>query len=185
MSNQNTNIPNCCQPLQVGQKAPDFIMEGYFQGEKKQYSLKEFQGKWVVLFFYPLDFTFVCPTEILELSKRNPEFKNINTQILGVSIDSVFSHEAWSKDLGNLEYPLLSDITKKVSKDYNVLIKDQGISLRGAFIIDDKGILKSAIVNDLDVGRNIEEILRTVQAFQTGDLCPVGWNKGDKTLGEA
>ncbi len=174
-----------CAALQVGQKAPDFTMEGYFKGEKKKYSLSDYKGKWTVLFFYPLDFTFVCPTELLELNKKYSEFEAINTQVLGVSVDSVYSHEAWMKELGDFDYPLLSDITKNVSLDYNVLLEEEGISLRGAFIIDPDGVLQCSIVNNLPIGRNIDELIRLVAAFQTGDLCPVGWNKGDDTLGKA
>ena len=172
--------------IKIGSQAPAFQMEGYYKGEKKNYSLSDYKGKWVLLFFYPLDFTFVCPTELVELNKQNEEFEKANTQILGVSVDSVYSHEAWlKKDLGELNYPLLSDITKKVSSDYEVLIEDKGISLRGAFIIDPNGVLKSYTVNDVSIGRNIDELLRLVKAFQTGDLCPVSWKPGVKTLGKA
>lgn len=180
---------DCCEAmypiLQIGKPAPEFTMEGYFKGDKKKYSLKDFLGKWTLLFFYPLDFTFVCPTELIELSKRHQEFEDLNTQALGISVDSVYSHEAWLKEIGDFNYPLLSDITKKVSWDYNVLLEEEGISLRGAFIIDPEGVLKCYMVNDLPIGRNIDELLRLTQAFQTGDLCPVGWNKGGKTLGKA
>lgn len=175
----------CCKRLQIGHPAPDFKMEGYFKGEKKHYHLEDFKGKWTVLFFYPLDFTFVCPTELLELSKKHKDFEEVNAQVLGVSVDSVYSHEAWAKDIGDLNYPLLSDMTKQVSYDYNVLIEEEGISLRGAFIIDPDGVLKSYMVNDLTIGRNVDELVRLIKAFQTGDLCPVGWNAGDKTLGKA
>ncbi len=176
---------SCCQELQIGSPAPSFNMEGYFKGDKKHYSLSDYEGKWTVLFFYPLDFTFVCPTELVELSKRHDEFEKVNAQVLGVSVDSVYSHEAWLKELGDFNYPLLSDITKKVSKQYRVLLKEEGVSLRGAFIIDPNGILKCYMVNDLAVGRNVDELIRLIQAFQTGDLCPVGWNKGKETLGKA
>lgn len=179
---------SCCsdvQELQIGKPAPDFTMEGYFKGDKKKYSLKDFRGKWTILFFYPLDFTFVCPTELVELSKRHKDFEGHNTQVLGVSVDSVYSHEAWLKEMGDFEYPLLSDITKEVSWKYNVLLEEEGVSLRGAFIIDPDGVLKCYMVNDLSIGRNVDELLRLVEAFQTGDLCPVGWKKGDKTLGKA
>jgi len=172
-------------PVQVGLPAPYFELEGYLKGEKSIFSLDDFDEKWTLLFFYPLDFTFVCPTELLELNKKIKEFEKINTQVLAVSVDSVFSHEAWSKDLGNLNYPLLSDITKETSMDYNVLIPDQGIALRGAFIINPNGIIKSMTVNDLDTGRNIDELIRTIKALQTGDLCPANWNEGDKTLGQS
>ncbi len=185
---------NCCDDdacgvttptLQIGKPAPEFTMEGYFKGDHKKYSLKDFRGKWVILFFYPLDFTFVCPTELIELSKRHDEFEKVNTQVLGISVDSVYSHEAWLKELGDFNYPLLSDMTKNVSWDYNVLLEEEGVSLRGAFIIDPDGVLKCYMVNDLAIGRNVDELLRLVCAFQTGDLCPVGWNKGKKTLGKA
>ena len=181
---------SCCssssrRTMQIGGMAPNFIMEGYFKGEKKRYSLDDYRGKWVLLFFYPLDFTFVCPTELEELSKKIKEFTDLNTQVLGVSVDSVYSHEAWLKERGDFEYPLLSDMTKQVSSDYNVLLAEEGISLRGAFIIDPDGILKSYTVNDNCVGRNIDELLRTVEALQTGELCPVNWTKGQKTLGKA
>jgi alkyl hydroperoxide reductase subunit AhpC len=177
------------QELQVGQPAPDFKMEGYFEGKMRHFGLEDYKGKWVVLFFYPLDFTFVCPTELIELSKRVKEFEKVNCQVLGVSVDSVYSHEAWSTgggkgSVGKLDYPLLSDITKETSFDYNVLHQD-GMSFRGTFIIDPDGILRSYQVNDLSVGRNIDELLRLVQAFQTGELCPIGWEPGKKTLGKA
>lgn len=175
----------CSQPLQIGNVAPDFTVNGYYKGQMKQYSLSDFRGKWVVLFFYPLDFTFVCPTELVELSKRHKEFEGKNAQVLGISVDSEYSHQAWLKEMGDFEYPLLSDMTKEVSWKYNVLLEEQGISLRGAFIISPDGILKSYTVNDNAVGRNPEELLRLVDAFQSGELCPVGWNKGDKTLGKA
>jgi peroxiredoxin 2/4 len=175
----------CCSPLQVGNPAPDFMLEGYFKGDKKRYALSDYKGKWTILFFYPLDFTFVCPTELVELSKRHSEFEEINTQVLGVSVDSVYSHEAWLKELGDFNYPLLSDMTKEVSFNYNVLLPEEGISLRGAFVIDPDGVLQCYMVNNLAVGRNVDELLRLIRAFQTGDLCPVGWSKGKDTLGKA
>jgi peroxiredoxin 2/4 len=179
----------CCggetHQLQIGKQAPGFTMEGYFKGEKKKYSLADYKGKWTLLFFYPLDFTFVCPTELVELSKRHKDFEEKNAQVLGISVDSVYSHEAWLKEMGDFEYPLLSDMTKEVSWNYNVLLEEEGVSLRGAFIIDPDGVLKCYMVNDLSIGRNVDELLRLVEAFQTGDLCPVGWKKGESTLGKA
>lgn len=185
MHNEEKCCNSSCTDLQIGQPAPDFTMEGYYKGDKKKYSMDDYKGKWKILFFYPLDFTFVCPTELVELSKRHSEFESINTQVLGVSVDSVFSHEAWLKELGEFNYPLLSDMTKNVSRDYRVLLEEEGVSLRGAFIIDPDGVLQCYMVNNLAIGRNIDELLRLVQAFQTGDLCPVGWNKGSDTLGKA
>jgi alkyl hydroperoxide reductase subunit AhpC len=174
----------CKRPLQIGLPVPSFEADGYFMGEKRKYSLDEFRGKWKILFFYPLDFTFVCPTELVELSAKHDEFVKENAQVLGVSVDSVYSHEAWSKDLGNLNFPLLSDITHQISEDYGVLIKDKGISLRGAFLISPDDVLKGIIVNDLDVGRNVDELLRLIKALQTGELCPVNWAPGKSTLGK-
>ena len=174
--------------LAIGKPAPDFTVPAYEKGSLDgKVSLSDYKGKWVLLFFYPLDFTFVCPTELYQLGDMRKEFEEANCQILGASIDSVHSHKAWAeKDpkIGSLGFPLLSDLTKDVSYDYGVL-HDEGMSLRGAFIIDPDGVLQSMTVNNLAVGRNPEEILRTLKAFQTGDLCPVNWKKGDKTLGKA
>jgi peroxiredoxin 2/4 len=174
--------------LAIGKLAPDFTVPAYEKGAiDGKVSLGDYHGKWVLLFFYPLDFTFVCPTELYQLGEMQEEFEKANCQILGVSIDSVHSHKAWAeKDakIGKLGFPLLSDLTKDVSYDYDVL-HDDGMSLRGAFLIDPDGVLQSMTVNNLAVGRNPEELLRTLKAFQTGDLCPVNWSKGDKTLGKA
>jgi alkyl hydroperoxide reductase subunit AhpC len=160
-------------------------MQGVYKGEFKDFSLSDYKGKWVVLFFYPLDFTFVCPTEIKEFSKRNAEFEKHNARVLGASIDSIYSHDAWIKgELGQLAYPLLSDITRKVSEDYDVLL-DDGMALRGSFIIDPDGILRWMVVSDLATGRSVSETLRSLQALQTGELCGIEWEPGQKTLGAA
>ena len=169
----------------VGQNAPEFTLQGVVGDKFKDVCLDEYKGKWVVLFFYPLDFTFICPTEITEFSKRDSEFKSMNAQVLGASIDSVFSHKAWLKELGSLNYPLLSDITKEVSRKYGVLLEEKGIALRGTFIIDPEGKLRYQLVHDLGIGRSVEEILRVLRALQTGELCPVEWKPGKKTLGKA
>ena len=171
--------------LQVGSPAPYFEMEGYFKGEFKKFSPEDCKGKWTMLFFYPLDFTFVCPTELIELNKRISDFEKLGVQVYGVSVDSVHSHKAWAKEMGDFNYPLLSDMNKMASLDYGVLLQEEGIALRGTFIVDDKGILQSSTINNLPVGRNIDEHLRTIQALQTGDLCPINWNKGEDTLGKA
>ena len=170
---------------QIGQKAPDFIMQGIFKGEIRDVHLEDFTGKWIVLFFYPGDFTFVCPTEVKEFSVKNNELKELDAQVLGVSVDSIHAHKAWIKELGELNYPLLSDITKEVSRRYGVLILDKGISLRGAFIIDPEGFLRYIVVHDLDIGRSVDEILRVLRALQTGEMCPVEWRPGKSTLGKA
>ncbi len=171
--------------IMIGQNAPGFTLQGVVGTDFKEINLSDYKGKWVVLFFYPLDFTFICPTEITEFSKRDSEFKAFKAQVLGVSVDSVYSHKAWLKELGNLNYPLLSDITKEVSRKYGVLLEDKGITLRGTFIIDPEGKVRYQLIHDLGIGRSVEEILRVLNALQTGELCPVEWKPGKKTLGKA
>lgn len=174
----------------VGQSAPGFTMPSTknIQTLEESVSLGDYAGKWLVLLFYPLDFTFVCPTELRGFSDRYDEFKKEGAEILGVSIDSVHTHRAWLKapkeggGLGELRYPLASDITHQVSRDYGVFIEKAGHSLRGTFIIDPKGVLRLSLVNDLDVGRSVDETLRAIQAFKTGGLCPVDWKPGQPTL---
>ncbi|GAB2235906.1 hypothetical protein Droror1_Dr00026351 [Drosera rotundifolia] len=178
----------------VGNLAPDFEAEAIFDQEFIKVKLSEYIGKkYVILFFYPLDFTFVCPTEITAFSDRHAEFEKLNTEILGVSVDSVFSHLAWvqtdrkSGGLGDLKYPLISDVTKSISKSYNVLIHDQGIALRGLFIIDKEGIIQHSTINNLAIGRSVDETLRTLQALQyvqenPDEVCPAGWKPGDKSM---
>ena len=170
--------------LQVGQKVPDVAAQALLSdGTMKEVKLSDFKGKWLVVFFYPLDFTFVCPTEIQGFNKHYNDFKKMNTEILGASTDSVYSHKAWvESSLGKVQFPLLGDTGHQVAKTFNVLLQDKGIALRGTFVIDPNGILKSAVVNDLPVGRSIEETLRTVQALQTGKLTGCGWKPGEKTL---
>ena len=169
--------------VQVKSPAPPFELEGVVGKEFKKVKLSDYKGKWVVLFFYPLDFTFVCPTEILEFSKRTPEFNKEGAQVLGASIDSKFSHLAWiNHQLGELKFPLLADITKQVSREYGVLLEDQGIALRGTFIIDPDGIVRVSMIQDTGVGRSVDEVLRLLTALKTGELCPVGWKQGDKFI---
>jgi peroxiredoxin (alkyl hydroperoxide reductase subunit C) len=183
---QNVTEPRA----EVGQPAPDFEMKT--TADLKTLSsvarLADYRGKWLVLFFYPADFTFVCPTEVTAMSDRFDEFKELDTEVLGVSTDNVFSHRAWihtpreKNGVGELAYPLAADITKQVSRDYGVLVEDQGVALRGLFIIDPKGILQYAVVNSLNIGRSVDETLRILQALQTSGLCPADWRPGDKTL---
>lgn len=179
----------CCRDmgpgLQVGSPAPKFRAEAYFDEKFSHVALDDYRGKWVALFFYPLDFTFICPTEIQEFNKHAEAFKKENCEVLGISVDSVYSHQAWAKDLGKLHFPLLSDMTKEISDRYGVLLEDKGIALRGTFIIDPEGILRAITVHDLPIGRSVSETLRVLHACQTGDLCPVGWEKGKPTLGKA
>lgn len=174
--------------LAIGEPAPTFTAPAYLKGSVNgKISLEDYKGKWVLLFFYPLDFTFVCPTELYELSAMQKEFEEANCQIIGASVDSVFSHQAWAeKDskIGAIEFPIISDLNRDISYEYNVL-HDEGMSLRGAFLIDPDGILQSMVINNLNVGRNAKELLRLVKAFQTGDLCPASWDTGKDTLGKA
>lgn len=172
--------------IQVGQPAPEFSLQALVGEEFQNISLADYKGKkWVVLFFYPLDFTFVCPTEILQFSERMAEFEKLNATVLGASIDSIYSHKAWTKELGKLNYPLLSDITQEVARNYGILIEEKGFALRGLFIIDPEGILRYMVVHDTTVGRSVDETIRVLQALQSGELCPVGWKPGQKTLGKA
>lgn len=179
--------------VQVGQKAPDFTADAVVGKQFKKISLSDYKGKYVVLFFYPLDFTFVCPTEITAFSDRYDDFAKANTEILGVSVDSKYSHLAWINTprkeggLGEIRYPLVADITKDISRSYGVLIEEAGIALRGVFIIDGKGILKASIINNNNVGRNVDEVLRIVLADQfceshPGEVCPANWKPGDDVL---
>ncbi|EXC01929.1 2-Cys peroxiredoxin BAS1-like protein [Morus notabilis] len=178
----------------VGNVAPDFEAEAVYDQEFIKVKLSDYVGKkYVILFFYPLDFTFVCPTEITAFSDRHEEFAALNTEILGVSVDSVFSHLAWvqtdrkSGGLGDLKYPLVSDVTKSISKAYDVLIPDQGIALRGLFIIDKEGVIQHSTVNNLAIGRSVDETKRTLQALQyvqenPDEVCPAGWKPGEKSM---
>ena len=169
--------------LKVGTLAPDFKANSYVAGEFKEVSLKDFKGKWVCLFFYPLDFTFVCPTEIKSFAATQAKFKEMNCEIVGCSTDSVYSHKAWfERDLKEVKFPILADTAHHVSRDYGVLIEEQGISLRGTFLIDPQGVLQWMSVNALGTGRSVDEVLRTLQALNTGGLCPADWKPGQATL---
>ncbi len=171
--------------IQVGQQAPDFKLEGIRDGEFVEVGLSDFMGKWVVLFFWPLDFTFICPTEILEFSRRVKEIEDLDGVLLGASTDSKYAHKAWTETIGKINFPMLSDLTKEVSRDYGILIEGQGIALRGTFIIDPHGKIQYQAVHNLNVGRSVDEILRVLSALQTGQLCPVEWEPGKETLGVA
>ncbi|XP_010406631.1 thioredoxin-dependent peroxide reductase, mitochondrial [Corvus cornix cornix] len=176
----------------VTQHAPSFKGTAVVNGEFKELSLDDFKGKYLVLFFYPLDFTFVCPTEIVAFSNKANEFRDVNCEVVAVSVDSHFSHLAWintprkSGGLGKMNIPVLSDLTKQISRDYGVLLEGPGIALRGLFIIDPNGIIKHLSVNDLPVGRSVEETLRLVKAFQFvethGEVCPANWTPDSPTI---
>jgi peroxiredoxin (alkyl hydroperoxide reductase subunit C) len=176
--------------LQVGKKAPDFDMPSTkdMKSLKQNVRLDDYKGKYLVLFFYPLDFTFVCPTELKAFSEKYDELKKAGAEVLAVSTDSVFSHRAWintTEDkggLGSIKYVLASDITKDVSRDYGVLMEDKGIALRGLFIIDPEGILQYQVVHSLNIGRSVDETLRVLEALKTGGLCAADWKPGQKPL---
>lgn len=171
--------------VQVGQYAPDFEAEAVVNHDFKKVKLSDYRGKWVVLFFWPLDFTFVCPTEVTAFSRRINEFKELGAEVLGASTDSKYTHLAWKEKIGEINYPMISDITKEISSQYGVLLDAEGISLRGLFIIDPDGKLRYEVVHDLSIGRNVDEVLRVIKALQTGELCPVNWKEGMETLGKA
>ena len=174
----------------VGEKAPAFDMPSTkdIKNLQDNVSSGEYLGRWVVLFFYPLDFTFVCPTELTAISDRYDEFQERNVEVIGVSTDSVYSHRAWlqtpreQNGVEGLKYPLGSDITKQVARDYGVLVEEKGIALRGMFIIDPEGILQYSVIHNLNVGRSVDEMLRVIDALQTGGLCPSDWRPGKKLI---
>lgn len=176
----------------VGKEAPDFKATAVIGGDFKEVSLKDYRGKNVLLFFYPMDFTFVCPTELHAFQEKLDAFKKLNTEVLGCSVDSQFSHLAWlntPKERGGIEgvkYPLIADINKTIARDYDVLIPNAGVALRGAFLIDEKGIVRQQTVNDLPLGRNVDEFIRLIEALQFheehGEVCPANWKKGDKAM---
>jgi peroxiredoxin (alkyl hydroperoxide reductase subunit C) len=190
---QNTMSSLTSYP-RIGYPAPHFEGEAVVNGEFKQISLKDYKGKYLVLYFYPLDFTFVCPTEIIAFSEKAEEFRKINAEIVGVSVDSAFTHAAWINTprkqggLGGINYPLLADVNHEVSQTYGVLYKNTGHTLRGLFIIgdDEHQTLRQITMNEPPVGRNVEEVLRLVKAFQFndkhGEVCPANWTPGSDTI---
>lgn len=171
----------------IGHPAPLFntraIVDG---GEAKNISLADYKGKWVVLFFYPLDFTFVCPTEITQFRDRLKDFKALGAEVLGCSVDSEHSHRRWIKDdLKDLGYPLLADLTRRISRDYGVLLEDVGYATRGTFIIDPEQKIQYVGIHNTNVGRDAGEILRVLNGLQSGELCQAGWKPGDKHINPA
>ncbi len=177
----------------VAKQAPDFTATAVMPDNSfnEKFSLSDYRGKYVVLFFYPLDFTFVCPTELLAFDHRIGEFEKRNVQVIGCSVDSHFSHLAWKNTpvdqggIGNVRYPLVADLTKSIARDYDVLL-DDGVALRGSFLIDRDGVVRHQVVNDLPLGRNIDEMLRMVEALQYteehGEVCPAGWHEGEPAM---
>ncbi len=179
----------------VNHPAPDFELEGYFKGDFRKHKISDYRGKWVILLFYPLDFTFVCPTEVLNFSAAADQFAKLNCQIFGISVDSKFVHKAWVDTKredgglgGSLNYPLLSDLNKKTAQDYGILLGGDGVALRGLFLINPEGNVLHSTINSLSVGRSVSEAVRVLKAFQfvtsnQGLVCPADWEEGKDTMG--
>ncbi|KAL3100991.1 hypothetical protein niasHS_001451 [Heterodera schachtii] len=187
--------PNCMdaiRPLGPKSSVPSFKGQAIVNAEMKTISYDDYKGKWLIFFFYPLDFTFVCPTEIIAFSDRVAEFKQLGCEVIACSCDSQFSHLAWVNTprndggLGKMEIPVLSDFSKKIAADFGVLDKETGLSYRGLFLIDPNGTVRHCLVNDLPVGRSVDEALRILKAFQFfekhGEVCPADWEEGGETI---
>ncbi|MEA2062075.1 MAG: peroxiredoxin [Gemmatimonadota bacterium] len=179
-------------PSLVTRQAPDFTAQAVMPDNTfADLALSSFRGKYVVLFFYPLDFTFVCPSEIIAFDQALARFKEKNTEVIGVSVDSEFTHYAWKNTppekggIGQINYPLVADLNKNISRDYGVLF-DDSVALRGLFLIDRKGVVRHALVNDLPLGRSVDEVLRMVDALQFtekhGEVCPANWREGEEAM---
>lgn len=176
--------------LTVGDRIPEFKLQAVVSLEKSkefaEITDKSYPDKWLVLFLWPMDFTFICPTEIAEFGRRNKDFSDRDAQVLGASTDSHFVHHAWRThhaDLKNLPFPMLADIKRELSAALGVLHKTDGVALRATFIVDPTGVIRHVSVNDLSVGRNVDESLRILDALQTDELCPCNWTPGQATLG--
>jgi peroxiredoxin (alkyl hydroperoxide reductase subunit C) len=189
--NSKENQPMSLTTL-VTQEAPDFTAEAVMPDNSfGSITLSSFKDKYILLFFYPLDFTFVCPSEILAFNKKVEEFKKKNCELIGVSVDSKFTHLAWKNTaienggIGKIQYPLVQDLNKEIAKSYGILFNGS-VALRGLFLIDTKGIVRHSVINDLPLGRNVDEALRMVDALQFhemhGDVCPANWKQGDEAM---
>jgi len=185
-----TATENTTQIAKVGQPAPDFNMPSTKNIDTlgENVKLADYKGKWLILLFYPLDFTFVCPTELIHFSDRLDELNGVGAEVLAVSTDSVHSHRAWLKtpvDKGGIEgvkYPIASDVAGKLSRKFNILVDEANIALRGLFIIDPEGVLQYSVVHSLNIGRSVDEVLRVLQGLQTGGLCAADWKPGQANL---
>jgi len=176
--------------LSINNPAPNFEAEAFYNGYIKKISLKEFKGKWVIVFFYPADFTFVCPTELGEMAEQYEKFKELGAEVISVSTDTPFVHKAWhdsSETIKKIKFPMVADPNHEISYKYQVLIPEEGVALRGTFLIDPDGILKAYEVHDNSIGRSAEELLRKLEAAKfvrenDGEVCPANWKPGSKTL---
>ncbi|MCE1171694.1 MAG: peroxiredoxin [Azovibrio sp.] len=177
----------------VGKQAPDFTATAVFgDNQIKDLKLSDYRGKYVVMFFYPLDFTFVCPSELIAFDHRLDEFKKRNVEVIGVSIDSQFTHLAWKNTpvekggIGQVQYPMVADVKHEICRAYDVEFDAAGVAFRGSFLIDKSGVVRHQVVNDLPLGRNVDEMIRMVDALQFteehGEVCPAGWQKGKKGM---
>ncbi|KAG5871876.1 hypothetical protein JTB14_016905 [Gonioctena quinquepunctata] len=192
ISQRNFVLSSSLLKPRVQEPAPNFSGTAVIGDDFKNIQLCDYLGKYVVLFFYPLNFTFVCPTELIALDDKIEDFKALDAEVIGCSIDSHFSHLGWMKTkrseggLGKLRYPLLSDINKEIARSYDVLLETEGVALRGMFIIDPSGILRHITINDLPIGRSVDEALRIIEAIRfvekCGEVCPANWKKGEKTI---
>ena len=167
--------------IRVGDKAPNFTVKGVFRGTVSDFTNQSFPGKWLILFFYPADFTFICPTEVAGFSKMAREFHAEDAEILGISVDSLESHRKWAEELGGVNYPLLSDEEKTVSRLYDVLDEKEGVCMRATFIVNPSGEIAYLVVSHANVGRSVEETLRVVKALRSERLCPSDWRPGEPT----
>src|SRR3989338_491049 len=176
--------------IKINEKAPEFNAQAFHEGKVKNVSLSDYKGKWVVLFFYPADFTFICPTELGDLADKYKKLKDMNVEVLSVSTDTVFVHKAWhdnSETIKKINFPMLADPTTKICRDYETYIENEVLSTRATFVIDPEGIIKAFEMHDNSIGRNTEELIRKIQAAQFvrehgGEVCPVNWKQGSKTL---
>lgn len=179
-------MPTCL----INTNAPDFTGEAFHEGDTKEISLKDYKGKWLILFFYPADFTFVCPTELREMAEKYEEFKKAGAEVLSVSTDTVFVHKAWhdnSEAISQVTFPMVADPTGNLCKAMGTYIKEEGLSLRASFIIDPDGVIKAYEIHDNSIGRSADELFRKLQAAQFvrengGEVCPANWKPGEKTL---
>ncbi len=183
-------LENTVTLAKVGQLAPDFNMPSTKNIDTlaENVKLSDYKGKWLVMLFYPLDFTFVCPTELIKFSDHLEDFQGVGAEVLGVSTDSVHSHRAWLKTPQNqngiegVKYPIASDVGGKLARAYNILVEESNIALRGLFIINPEGVLQYSVVHDLNIGRSVDETLRVLQGLQTGGLCAADWKPGQENL---
>jgi peroxiredoxin len=181
---------HCCPEAEINQIAPIFTAEAYHENQIKNISLDNYRGKWVVLFFYPADFTFVCPTELGEMADKYEKLQELGVEVLSISTDTVFTHKAWhdsSETIKKIKFPMVADPTGEISKAYKTYIYEEGLSLRGTFIIDPDGILKTIEIHDNSIGRSADELIRKIQAAKFtkengGEVCPANWKPGEKTL---